>query len=71
MSGPTKPRVASERVARLVDACQAFRDHADNSKHQFPSSLRDLLHPPYGGASFLANGEEDLRDPWGELFKYE
>jgi general secretion pathway protein G len=35
------------------------------------ATLNDLVHPPFGGPSWLENGEADLIDPWGNPYQME
>ncbi|QDU18198.1 prepilin-type N-terminal cleavage/methylation domain-containing protein [Urbifossiella limnaea] len=39
------------------------------SGNQYPTSLQDLLTPPFGGGSMLKNGQDDLVDPWGQQYQ--
>lgn len=51
----------------LILACEAY--HAQSGE-KYPTKLADLIVPPFGGSSFVRNGEDDLLDPWGRPFKY-
>ena len=55
----------------LETAIEAYTQHEANTKHEFPTTLNDLVHPPFGGPSFLRNGETDLRDQWGKPYQME
>ncbi|MBN9523399.1 type II secretion system protein GspG [bacterium] len=39
------------------------------SNNQYPENLQQLLQPPFGGTSFLKNGQDDLIDPWGQQYQ--
>lgn len=52
----------------IETAVQAFYSNPQ-SGNQYPSGLGDLLAPPFGGTSFLKNGQEDLIDPWGNQYQ--
>jgi hypothetical protein len=70
-SPDTKELKAHLGCQSLAYACEAYRDHERNEKHEFPRALGDLLHPPWGGSTFLKSGEADLVDPWGSQFQLE
>lgn len=53
----------------LADAIQNYRNHPDNTKHEDPNQLRDLITPPFGKTSYLKNDAEDLIDPWGQEYR--
>lgn len=38
---------------------------------RLPRTVRDLMNPPWGGTSFLPNGEADSLDPWGKPYTFE
>jgi general secretion pathway protein G len=52
----------------LVTAIEAYYSNPQ-SGNQYPENLQQLLVPPFGGTSFLKNGEEDLIDPWGKQYQ--
>src|SRR5436305_999766 len=55
----------------LAQAIEAYVQHEANKKHELPTALRDLVQPPFGGSSFLRNGEADLLDPWSKPYEME
>jgi general secretion pathway protein G len=54
----------------LAQAVEAYYTNPQ-SGNQYPSSLQELLTPPFGGTSFLKNGQEDLVDPWGKPYQFQ
>ncbi len=40
-----------------------------SSGNMYPESLQELITPSFGGTAFLRNGQEDLLDPWGQVFQ--
>ncbi len=60
---------ATYLAKRLLGACEAFREHPA-SGGKYPASLSELHSPPFGGSSFLRDGQSDLLDPWGNPFRY-
>jgi hypothetical protein len=50
-------------------ACEAYYQHPGSGK-KYPSSLTDLVEPPFGGPSFLRTGQTDLIDPWRNPYRY-
>ncbi|MCI0699673.1 MAG: hypothetical protein L0241_01125 [Planctomycetia bacterium] len=64
------PRAVFQAKA-IVEACEAYRDNPTNPERgKYPSTLIELVNPPFGGPPFLRNGEADLFDPWGKQFEY-
>lgn len=61
---------ALERIAVLLQACEAYKMSPANQEDEFPSKLDELISPPWGGGGFLKGGKMGLLDPWGEPFKY-
>jgi hypothetical protein len=55
----------------VEQAIEAYTEHEDNLKHEFPATLDALVHPPWGGSSFLKYGASDLIDPWGKPYEME
>ena len=55
----------------LAHEVEAYTDSPSNLKHEFPNSLNDLVHPPWGGSSFLRKNEAELIDPWGHPYQME
>ena len=54
----------------ILYACEAYQAHPQNKTGAYPPKLADLVKPPFGGASFLRNGKDDLIDPWGNAYRY-
>ena len=52
----------------LAQAIENYKNNAANTMNEPPTSLNDLLQPPFGGTGFLKNGQEDLLDPWGQQY---
>jgi general secretion pathway protein G len=55
----------------LSQACEAYHINPANSDGTYPNSLQDLLTPPFGGSSYLKNGQQDLVTPWNQQFALE
>jgi general secretion pathway protein G len=55
----------------LATAIEAYTTNPGNPDGIPPSQLADLVRPPFGGPSFLRNGEADTRDPWGKPYNIE
>jgi len=60
--------VARHKAKCLLAASEAYVICPANRDGKNPSTLGDLVKPPFGGTSFLLNKEKDLHDPWGMLF---
>jgi hypothetical protein len=54
----------------ILAACEAYHASPQNKTGAHPTILPELVKPPFGGSSFLRNGEKDLVDPWGKMFQY-
>ena len=54
----------------LLLACEAYAVNPANKTGAHPTILLELVKPPFGGASYLRDGEKDLVDPWGKMFQY-
>ena len=52
----------------LVTASNAFAKSESNPTHEPPKALTELHRPPWGGGTFLPDGEYNLRDPWGNPY---
>lgn len=60
------------RIAQAIDAFVASdRNPGKTPAEKFPAGERDLFAPPFGGPSFLPNGQTDLTDPWGHPYQFE
>lgn len=55
----------------IETAIEAYIQHKDNPKNEFPKAPNDLFEPPFGGPPFLRNGRADLIDPWGKPYEFE
>jgi hypothetical protein len=64
-----KEEKARSQCASILLACEAFATNPA-SKTGYPTILLELVKPPFGGASYLKNGEKDLLDPWGKTVQY-
>ena len=68
-SDETKALVQAEAI---VYACVEYRDSPANPQRgKYPATLSELVNPPFGGPSFLRKGEQDLIDPWENLYHFE
>lgn len=58
----------------IVDAIIAYHNSPQNpgvtDEEKLPSGVEDLVMPPFGGTSFLRNGEADTLDPWGKPYQF-
>jgi hypothetical protein len=57
------------RAENIIHGCLAFRDNPQSGGKD-PATLDELIRPPFGGASYARNMEEDLLDARGERFSY-
>lgn len=54
----------------ILLACEAYALNPANKAGTHPTILLELVKPPFGGASYLRDGEKDLVDPWDKMFQY-
>lgn len=65
----TRAHLGAKTLSTAIDTYIA---NVANGNNDPPSSLQDLLTPPFGGPSFLRNGSEDLKTPWnGQQYEME
>jgi general secretion pathway protein G len=59
----------------LATAIEAYQMSASNSgvteQEKMPSGPQDLVTVPFGGPSFLRNGQTDTLDPWGKQYQFD
>lgn len=60
---------ATLQCRSLSTAIEAYKTNAANPTFEDPTDLGQLLQPPFGGTSFLKNGQDDLIDPWGQQYQ--
>jgi general secretion pathway protein G len=53
-------------VQTITKACQAYQIRTG----EFPPTLQALLQPPQGGAPYLENGMDAIKDPWQKEYQY-
>jgi hypothetical protein len=58
-------------LKHMATAVEVYTQCEANKKHELPGSLNDLVSPPFGGPSFLRDGERELIDIWGKPFQAE
>ena len=68
LGGPTNKDVARSGCGTLAKACDAFQQSTLNPNGSPPRTLDELHRPPWGGGTFLPDGEHNLRDPWGNPY---
>src|SRR4051812_33978765 len=61
----SRAQLQCKSLAQTIEAYQAN----PQSGNQYPENLQQLLQPPFGGTSFLKNGQDDLIDPWGQPYQ--
>ncbi|QJW97191.1 type II secretion system protein [Frigoriglobus tundricola] len=58
----------------LATAIEAYTNNAANpgltDQEKMPQSPMNLVTPPFGGQSFLRNGQNDIMDPWGKQYQF-
>lgn len=64
----SKKEFACGGCGTLAKSCDAFQQSALNPNGSPPRTLGELHRPPWGGGTFLPDGEHNLRDPWGNPY---
>ncbi len=57
------------QTREIARACAYYRDWKRNPGNKLPTTLSDLIRPPWGGERFL-DSEYQLIDPWGQPYRY-
>lgn len=69
-----KQQRACHECKRLEEAINSYVTHPKNPGKTYgdklPTSPNDLINPPFGAASLLPRGKEELIDPWGQPYEY-
>ncbi|MDY3563292.1 hypothetical protein R5W23_004792 [Gemmata sp. JC673] len=59
---------------RISDAVTAYvmspANPGASDEDRWPIEPGHLVNPPFGGTSFLPNGQKDLVDPWGKSYQF-
>jgi general secretion pathway protein G len=59
----------------LATAIESYRLNAANpgltEEEKMPQDISNLYNVPFGGQSFLRNGQADTIDPWGKPYQFE
>jgi general secretion pathway protein G len=59
----------------ISQAIETYRDNPQNpgltDEERMPQDISNLYLVPFGGPSFLRNGEADTFDPWGKQYQFE
>jgi general secretion pathway protein G len=64
-----KRTAAMAGCKNLAMAIEAYMNNPANPGNALPTQLSDLIQPPFGGPSYLRNGEADTIDPWGKPYQ--
>lgn len=64
-----KRTAAMAGCQNLAKAIEAYMNNPANPGNAMPQQLSDLIQPPFGGPSYLRNGEADTIDPWGKPYQ--
>ena len=63
-----KKQKAQLQAAAIAKAMETYYINP-SSGNQYPTSLSELITPPWGGSSLLNDPQSDLIDPWGGQFQ--
>jgi general secretion pathway protein G len=59
----------------IAQAIETYQNNPQNpgltDEERMPQDPSQLVNVPFGGPSFLRNGEADLLDPWGKPYQFE
>jgi len=58
----------------IATAIEAYMNNPQNpgvtDEEKMPQGISDLYNVPFGGPSFLRNGQSDTLDPWGKPYQF-
>jgi general secretion pathway protein G len=57
------------KAKAISNAIEQYISISANPGNSPPNQLTDLLNPPFGGTSFLKDGQNDLVDPWQQMYQ--
>jgi general secretion pathway protein G len=64
-----KKSKAQLQAKTIATAVEAYMTDPQNPLNTPPNSLEDLVQSGDGGTSFLKNGQQDLYDPWNQMYQ--
>lgn len=63
-----KKSKAQLQAAAIAKAMETYYINP-NSGNQYPTTIQELVTPPWGGSSLLNDPVADITDPWGHQFQ--
>jgi general secretion pathway protein G len=68
----SKAQLGCQSIATAIEAYQMSASNPGLSdQDKMPSDPSNLYNPPFGGTSFLRNGQADTFDPWGKQYQFQ
>ncbi|AMV29052.1 Type II secretion system protein G precursor [Gemmata sp. SH-PL17] len=68
----SKAQLGCVTISRAVEAYHMSTSNPNQGNDEgLPTSLNDLVAPPFGGPSFLPEGAASLKDPWNHDYGVE
>jgi general secretion pathway protein G len=68
----SKAQLGCQSIATAIEAyMQSPQNPGMTDDQKMPSGPQDLIQPPFGGPSFLRNGQVDTYDPWGKPYQFQ
>ena len=64
-----KKSKAQLQAKNIATAMEAYFTNG-SSGNAYPSSIQELVSPPWGGPSYLKDPQQDILDPWGQQFQF-
>jgi general secretion pathway protein G len=68
----SKAQLGCQSIATAIEAYQlSSANPGMTDQEKMPTDISQLYNPPFGGTSFLRNGQADTMDPWGHAYTFQ
>jgi general secretion pathway protein G len=68
----SKAQLGCQSIATAIEAYQTSPQNPGLSdQDRLPSDISNLYNVPFGGSSYLRNGQADTLDPWGKPYNFQ
>lgn len=68
----SKAQLGCKSIETAIEAYMISNSNpGQDEPSKMPGSIENLVQVPFGGPSFLKDGESNLFDPWGKKYQFE
>jgi general secretion pathway protein G len=68
----SKAQLGCQSISQAIEAYQvSASNNGQTDQERMPTDISNLYNPPFGGTSFLRNGQADTFDPWGKAYQFQ